>query len=139
MTPPSAAKTFGYSGTPLVKKLGIMEGARFQFVSAPRTFRALLGRLPKATAVDEGALDLAILFVKSQAALAKEFPQLRDRLVSNGTLWVSWPKRASGVATDLNEGIVRDYGLGAGLVDVKVCAIDETWSGLKFVRRLKDR
>jgi hypothetical protein len=139
MTPPAPAKTFGYSGTPLVRKLGIKEGSRFQFVSAPRTFRALLGQLPKATAVDEGALDFAILFVKSQAALAKGFPDLRDRLVSNGMLWVSWPKRASGVATDLNEGIVRDYGLGAGLVDVKVCAIDDTWSGLKFVRRLKDR
>jgi len=139
MSPPSAAKTFGYPGTPLVKKLGIREGSRFQFVSAPRKFRALLGRLPKATGVDEGALDFAILFVKSQAALAKEFPGLRGRLVSNGTLWVSWPKRASGVVTDLTEGIVRDYGLGAGLVDVKVCAIDDTWSGLKFVRRLKDR
>ena len=139
MTPLSAAKTFGYSGTPLVKKLGIKEGSRFQFVSAPRTFRALLGQLPKATAVDEGAVDFAILFVKSRAALAKEFPALRDRLVMNGTLWVSWPKRTSGVATDLNEGVVRDYGLGAGLVDVKVCAIDDIWSGLKFVRRLKDR
>ena len=137
MTPPKTTKTFGYSGTPLVRKLGIKEGSRFQFVSPPRTFRSLLGRLPKAT--DEGALDFAILFVKSQAALAKEFPDLRDRLVSNGMLWVSWPKRASGVATDLTEGIVRDFVLGAGLVDVKVCAIDDTWSGLKFVRRLKDR
>jgi len=139
MTPSSAAKAAGYSGTPLVKKLGIKEGSRFQFVSAPRTFRALLGRLPTATEVDKGALDFTIVFVKSQAALVKEFPGLRDRLVSNGTLWVAWPKRASGVETDLTEGIIREYGLGAGLVDVKVCAIDDTWSGLKFVRRLKDR
>ena len=137
---PRAAKTFGYSGTPLVTKLGIREGSRLQFVSAPRNFRGLLGALPgTASVAAEGPLDFAILFVKSRAELAKQFPGLRDRLVSNGMLWVSWPKRASGVATDLTEGIVRDYGLEAGLVDVKVCAIDDTWSGLKFVRRLKDR
>jgi hypothetical protein len=135
-----APKTFGYSETPLIKKLGIKEGARLRFASAPKNFRSLLGPLPRTKAVADGdTLDFAILFVKSQAELAKQFPGLRDRLESNGMLWVSWPKRASGVPTDLSEGIVRDYGLGAGLVDVKVCAIDDTWSGLKFVRRLKDR
>ena len=137
---PQAPKTFGYSGTPLVKKLGIKEDARLHFASAPKNFRSLLGPLPKTKAVADGdTLDFAILFVKSRKELAKQFPVLRDRLESNGMLWVSWPKRASGVTTDLTEGIVRDYGLGAGLVDVKVCAIDDTWSGLKFVRRLKDR
>jgi hypothetical protein len=137
---PQAPKAFGYSGTPLVRKLGIKEGARLHFAGAPKNFRSLLGPLPKTRAVsDGGTLDFAILFVKSQADLANQFPALRDRLESNGMLWVSWPKRSSGVQTDLTEGIVRDYGLGAGLVDVKVCAIDDTWSGLKFVRRLKDR
>jgi len=71
--------------------------------------------------------------------LAKRFPALRDRLESNGMLWVGWPKKTSGIASDLTEGVVREYGLAAGLVDVKICAIDDTWSGLKFVRRLRDR
>jgi len=86
-----------------------------------------------------GTLDFAILFVRSASELEKKFPRLRDRLESNGALWVSWPKKASGVESDLSEGIVRTIGLEAGLVDVKVCAVDDTWSGLKFVRRLKDR
>ncbi|HUQ98986.1 MAG TPA: DUF3052 family protein [Gemmatimonadaceae bacterium] len=71
--------------------------------------------------------------------LAKKFAQLRDRLETNGMLWVAWPKKSSGVKSDVDENLVRDYGLAAGLVDVKVCAIDDTWSGLKFVRRLRDR
>lgn len=133
-------KTFGYSGTPLVQKLGIKPNSRIAFVSAPRSFPALLGPLPKTAVVaKDGSLDFAILFVKSRTELAKQFAGLRDRLVPDGMLWVAWPKRTSGVATDLVEGIVREFGLEAGLVDVKVCAIDDTWSGLKFVRRLKDR
>lgn len=133
-------KTFGYSGTPLIKKLGIKPEARIQFVAAPKDFRDLLGPLPnKATIKREGTLDFAILFTKDKSALAVGFRGLRDRLESNGMLWVAWPKKTSGVGTDLTEGIVRTYGLEAGLVDVKVCAIDDTWSGLKFVRRLKDR
>jgi hypothetical protein len=86
-----------------------------------------------------GTLDFAMLFVRAESELRKGFPRLRDRLESNGMLWVAWPKKASGVETDLSEGIVRSFGLEAGLVDVKVCAVDHTWSGLKFVRRLKDR
>lgn len=86
-----------------------------------------------------GTLDFAMLFVRSTADLKKRFPGLRDRIESKGALWVSWPKKASGVETDLSEGIVRSIGLEAGLVDVKVCAVDATWSGLKFVRRLRDR
>ena len=133
-------QTFGYSGTPLIKKLGIKPGARMLFVSPPGNFGSLLGPLPdKAVTARTGSLDFAILFVTTTADLRKKFPQLRDRLESNGMLWVSWPKKTSGVATDLTEGIVRTYGLEAGLVDVKVCAVDDTWSGLKFVRRLKDR
>jgi len=86
-----------------------------------------------------GTLDFAMLFVRRVSELKKWFPRLRDRLESNGALWVSWPKRTSGVETDLSDNVVRAIGLDAGLVDVKVCAVDETWSGLKFVRRLKDR
>ena len=135
-----APKTFGYSGTRLIKKLGIKPEARIQFVAAPKNFRDLLGPLPKqATLKRDGTLDFAILFTRHKSALAAGFPGLRDRLESNGMLWVAWPKKTSGVETDLTEGIVRTYGLEAGLVDVKVCAIDDTWSGLKFVRRLKDR
>ncbi|HKN57560.1 MAG TPA: DUF3052 domain-containing protein [Gemmatimonadaceae bacterium] len=109
-------------------------------MSAPPDLPALLGPLPESTRVTKGGtLDFAIVFVRGKSELTRQFPKLRDRLESNGMLWVAWPKRSSGVETDLTEGIVRDYGLGAGLVDVKVCAIDDTWSGLKFVRRLKDR
>ncbi len=134
------APSFGYSGTPLVKKLGIKPDTRIQFVSAPKNFPALLGSVPEGARVQrEGTLDFAILFVTGLAELMKRFPVLRDRLETNGMLWVAWPKRTSGVTTDLNEGVVRDFGLRAGLVDIKICAIDDTWSGLKFVRRLKDR
>ncbi|HTD82633.1 MAG TPA: DUF3052 domain-containing protein [Gemmatimonadaceae bacterium] len=137
---PRAPQTFGYSGTPLVRKLGIKPNSRIAFVAAPRNLRELLGPLPKSAVVaKDGSLDFAILFVKSRAELAKDFAGLRDRLEPAGMLWVAWPKRTSGVPTDLVEGIVREFGLEAGLVDVKVCAIDDTWSGLKFVRRLKDR
>ena len=139
MTKPDS-RSFGYSGTPLVRKLGIKPDARLQFIAAPREFPALVGPMPDGARVQrEGTLDFAILFVKQMTDLMKQFPILRDRLETNGMLWVAWPKRTSGVASDLNEGVVRDYGLREGLVDVKVCAIDDTWSGLKFVRRLRDR
>jgi hypothetical protein len=99
-----------------------------------------LGTLPHGTrTASRGTLDFAILFVKTLSVLRKRFAPLRDRLETNGMLWVAWPKKASGVGTDLTEGVVRQFGLDSGLVDVKVCAIDDTWSGLKFVRRLKDR
>jgi hypothetical protein len=135
-----SAQNFGYSGTPLVDKLGIKAAAKLKFVSEPKGFDALLGDLPEnARFATTGALDFAILFAKMRADLVKGFSGLRDRLEPNGMLWVAWPKKTSGVETDLTEGVVRTYGLESGLVDVKVCAIDDTWSGLKFVRRLKDR
>ena len=135
-----APGSFGYSGTPLVRKLGIKPGARMQFVAAPPQLPSLLGVVPDAaTEVARGKLDFALLFVTRQSDLAKQFPKLRDRLEPDGMLWVSWPKKTSGVVSDLNENLVRDFGLANGLVDVKVCAIDDTWSGLKFVRRLSDR
>jgi hypothetical protein len=135
-----ARQSFGYSGTPLVQKLGIKPGARTRFVSAPPQLSALLGPLPAgAKPSASGKLDFALLFTRNMAELAKNFVKLRDRLESNGMLWVSWPKKTSGMVTDLTESAVREFGLRNGLVDVKVCAIDDTWSGLKFVRRLADR
>jgi hypothetical protein len=130
----------GYSGTPLVAKLGIKAGARIQFVNAPKNFADTLGDLPeRVRPVRSGNLDLGMLFAKKRGDLEKHFATLRDRLEPTGSLWIAWPKKASGVETDLSEGAVRAFGLEAGLVDVKVCAVDDTWSGLKFVRRLKDR
>jgi len=135
-----SARSFGYSGTPLVEKLGIKPGAKLKFVSEPKGFDALLGELPEGSRFAmSGSLDLAMLFAKARSDLVKGFSRLRERLEPNGMLWVAWPKKTSGVETDLTEGVVRTFGLESGLVDVKVCAIDDTWSGLKFVRRLKDR
>jgi hypothetical protein len=118
----------------------LKSGARTQLVAAPPEFGATLGAMPEGVKpVTRGTLDFAMLFVRTVSELKKEFPRLRDRLESNGMLWVAWPKKASGVETDLSEGIVRSIGLDAGLVDVKICAVNHTWSGLKFVRRLRDR
>jgi hypothetical protein len=129
----------GYSGTPLPKKLGIKPGFRVRLASAPPDVRAEL-RDALADCIDEErALDFAMLFTKSRPELRKEFPQIAKSLTPAGMLWVSWPKKSSGVATDLDENVVREIGLAAGLVDVKVCAVTDVWSGLKFVRRLKDR
>jgi hypothetical protein len=132
----------GYSGTPLPKKLGIKPGFRVCLVDAPSEVNAELGAALAdcANASDlKGPLDFAMVFTKSKANLAKEFKRVSKQLAPAGMLWVSWPKKSSGVATDLNENIVRDIGLAAGLVDIKVCAVTEIWSGLKFVRRVKDR
>lgn len=133
----------GYSGTPLVQKLGIKDGFRVAFPGAPSGFPGLLVGLPAGVEAvgdgDRGPLDLAVLFTTSRADLASGFAALSQRLKPAGMLWVSWPKKASGVATDLTEDVVRAVGLEAGLVDTKVCAVDETWSGLKFVIRVKDR
>jgi hypothetical protein len=130
----------GYSGTPLPKKLGIKEGSRIALVNAPKDFQ--LGELPDDVQFVKRSvksLDIVLLFVLTQQALVRDFAKLAATLVSNGMLWIAWPKKSSGVKTDLTEDRVRQIGLDAGLVDVKVCAIDDTWSGLKFVYRLKDR
>jgi len=132
----------GYSGTPLPKKLGIKDGFHFTLIDAPTDVIAeLKPSLQKCTAARDGKIpiDFAILFTKSAAELRKEFQKIAKNLSPAGMLWISWPKQSSGVATDLNENIVREIGLAAGLVDVKVCAVTDVWSGLKFVRRLKDR
>lgn len=131
----------GYSGTPLPKKLGINAGFRVQLANAPAEVRAeLRDALADCTAAkDSGALDFAMIFTKSRAELTKEFPRIAKMLAPAGMLWVSWPKKISGVLTDLDENVVRGIGLDAGLVDVKVCAVTDVWSGLKFVRRVRDR
>ena len=131
----------GYSGTPLVKKLGIKPGSNIVFVNAPSDYADELD-LPADVSTNSRSskpLDFAQLFVRSENELTKKFSQYAKRLNASGMLWVSWPKKSSGVSTDLSENIVRDIGLAAGLVDVKVCSVSEVWSGLKFVFRLKDR
>ena len=132
----------GYSGTPLSQKLGLKAGHRIAMRNAPASLPAALGDLPDgARVVRDGRsqLDVALLFVTSAAELEREFSRWAARLVPAGMLWVGWPKRASKVPTDVTEDVARRIGLAAGLVDVKVCAIDDVWSGLKFVRRLMDR
>jgi hypothetical protein len=134
--------TAGYSGTPLPRKLGIRDDSRVLLVGAPADFAEVLGELPagaEIAAPGTGELDVIVLFAGDAAALHAQFAGLVTGLAPAGGLWVAWPKRSSGVATDLDEHIVRGVGLEAGLVDNKVCAIDATWSGLRFVRRLRDR
>ena len=132
----------GYSSTPLAKKLGIKEGSRIGLVNAPKNFENELGKLPdRAEFVKRltNSLDMIVFFVLTEGALARDFAKLAKKLASNGMIWIAWPKKSSGVSTDLSFNSVQRIGLGAGLVDVKICAVDDTWSGLKFVYRLKDR
>jgi len=132
----------GYSGTPLPRKLGIREGSRLLLVDAPADFAATLGDLPPGVELVEagaGAVDVAILFAVGAATVRARFADLAASLEPAGGLWIAWPKRSSGVATELDENVVREIGLADGLVDNKVCAIDATWSGLRFVWRLRDR
>lgn len=133
----------GYSGTPLPTKLGIREGHRLCVVGAPRDFGDALGELPVGVTVARslGARphDVIVTFVKTRAELDERFAAAKARLDPSGGLWVAWPKKASGIATDVTEDVVRRVALDAGLVDNKVCAIDATWSGLRCVVRLADR
>jgi hypothetical protein len=134
----------GYSGTPLPKKLGMKPGHQVLLWNAPESFPDWLGdAAAEMTMVRQienaGAFDIIMLFADSRAELQRAFAKLARRLSPAGGLWVAWPKKASGVATDLVEDVVREIGLKAGLVDNKVCAIDEVWSGLRFVIRLADR
>lgn len=135
----------GYSSSPLPRKLGLKPQFRIAFFQLPTAVRtelkvALSDCLPVTDGKDgSDQLDFAMIFIKSQAQMKEQFPKFARRLAPTGMLWVSWPKKASGIATDLNENDVRRLGLLAGLVDVKVCAVDEVWSGLKFVIRVKDR
>jgi hypothetical protein len=131
----------GYSGTPLPKKLGIKAGFRVRMANAPAEVRVELREaVAECDLVKQGdSLDFVMIFTKSRVELATEFPRMAHSLAPAGMLWVSWPKKSSGVATDVTENVVREIGLDAGLVDIKVCAVTDVWSGLKFVRRVKDR
>lgn len=132
----------GYSGTPLPRKLGIKPGARLALLGAPVGFEATLGELPEAVIVRRtarGSFDVIVAFSVRRSDLERRLEALRAALDPAGGLWIAWPKRASGVDTDLNENVVRELGLAAGLVDNKVCAIDAVWSGLRLVYRLRDR
>lgn len=131
----------GYSGTPLAKKLGIREGHRLAFPGAPAGFEDLL-ELPDGVSVKSrtaGPLDVIVFFTKRRAELERRLPALRRAMAPAAGLWIAWPKRASGVETDMTEDVARELGLANRLVDNKVCAIDETWSGLRLVIRLADR
>ncbi|MDX6210638.1 MAG: hypothetical protein QOE24_3029 [Frankiales bacterium] len=126
------------SNTPLAGKLGIKPGSRTLVVSAPPGWH-LDAPAPVHTRAGADPYDVILLFCPDLAALVRGFGPLSARLTTAGALWVAWPKKSSGVPSDLTDAVVREYGLAEGLVDVKVCAIDATWSGLKFVRRLRDR
>ena len=132
--------TSGYSGTPLATKIGITPGARVLLVRAPELPEL---QVPDAVTLHRrrgaGRYDVVILFAGERAELQAGFAPLIPALTTPGALWACWPKRASGVATDLDENAVRAHGLATGLVDVKIAAIDATWRGLKFVRRRIDR
>lgn len=132
----------GYSGTALPRKLGIKEGHVVGFTGAPESFAATLGELPDGVTVKRRAvapLDVAVAFFTRRSELAGRLDRLAAAIAPDGGLWIAWPKRASGVQTDITEDVVRELGLAAGLVDNKVCAIDDTWSGLRLVYRLRDR
>ena len=137
-----APRSAGYSRRTLVEKLGIKPGQRVVVLGAPVDFARTLGALPRGTTLTRRlspASAMIIAFSKSHSALEAVFGRWKGALDQDGTLWVCWPKRTSRTVTDLSENDVRDVGLAGGLVDVKVCAIDEMWSGLRFVYRLKDR
>jgi hypothetical protein len=128
----------GYSGTPLLDKLGIKPGHKLSYVNPPENFGDLVGELPDGAKVRsnlDGPLDVIVCFVKERRVLQQRLPALRRALAKDGMLWVAWPKKASKVETDMTEDVVRQVVLPTGLVDNKVCAIDETWSGLKLVVR----
>ena len=128
----------GYSGKPLTEKLGIRPGLTVYVDGGPPHTAELLGGAPYTNRLPRQA-DITLLFTTELSRLEKRLPVVVGRTVTDGMLWVCWPKKASRVPTDLDENVVREVGLAAGVVDVKVAAVDETWSGLKFVRRLRDR
>ncbi len=135
-------KSAGYSGTPLSKKLGIKPKFKIRLFNQPEYYYDLFSDLPQGIIQitdKRSKKDLIHYFALSKAQLGKDIKQLRQEIEENGMIWISWPKKSAKVETDLNENIIRDIALNNGLVDVKVCAIDEVWSGLKLVIPLKDR
>ena len=138
----SPKATAGYSGTPLAKKLGIKAGSRVWARNTPADYKKLLAPLPEDVTITARAskdLYLIHLFTRNRRELAAALPAMLKSIQKDGAIWVSWPKKASKLETDVTEDVIRDVALPLGLVDVKVCAVDETWSGLKLVIRLKNR
>lgn len=132
----------GYSGTPLAKKLGIKDGFKISLFNAPDHYMQLFTDLPPNLYFENGSddkVDLIHFFTKSKDEYMELLPGLKGRIKSNGIIWISWPKKASKVITDITEDIIRNYALQTGLVDIKVCAVDDTWSGLKLVIPVKER
>lgn len=132
----------GYSERSLPEKLGLKPGFRFCILNAPTNYDDTLGELPPSVqrlARPSGVMDFIQFFTKQRSELDRVFPALKKELAETGMLWISWPKAASKIATDVNENAVREIGLKNQMVDIKVCAVDDIWSGLKFVYRLKDR
>jgi hypothetical protein len=132
----------GYSGKSVVQKLGIKPGFRIFVDGAPASYDDVIGPLPADVTLAprlKAPLDMAHVFAKQAAVLRKKLPACREAIAPDGMVWVSWPKKSSGVTTDVTENVVRDTALSLGLVDVKVCAIDDTWSGLKLVIPVKQR
>ncbi len=133
----------GYSGTPLIRKLGIKDGHRVRVIDPPPGYWQLLGSLPDGARILKSPsamnLDFVHVFVTRAGHLRRHLVSLRKKIKSDGMIWISWPKKSSGVETELDGNRVREIGLGSRLVDVKVCAVDEVWSGLKFVVRVSDR
>jgi hypothetical protein len=140
----AAVESAGYSGTPLPQKLGIKEGHQLALLAAPKSFTTTLGKLPPKVSIQtdlkgKSPLDVIVLFVGKRAELEQKLSAVRKRMAPNAGLWIAWPKKSSGVVTDMTEDVVRAVALPTGLVDNKVCAIDETWSGLRLVIRLENR
>jgi hypothetical protein len=132
----------GYSGAPLAKKLGIKPGSRLFVAGAPSNYRKLVNPLPDGVEIASrmsAAIDITHLFATRRVDLAAKIRSTLAKLKPDGTIWVSWPKKASKVPTDITEDTIRDVALPMGLVDIKVCAVDETWSGLKLVIRRENR
>lgn len=132
----------GYSGTPLAKKLGVKAGFSVWTAGAPDGFGDLLDPLPEGAAVttkDRPEVDMAIVFATTRSEMKRHFDTAMRRIGPGGAVWVAWPKRSSCLATDLSGDVMRELFLPTGMVDNKVCAIDETWSGLRFVVRKENR
>ncbi len=125
----------GYSGTPLVKKLGIKDGFAVQFIHAPDHLQALIGPLPTGVTESQTACDFIHAFYQERALFEADIDGFLKAIKRDGMIWISWPKKASKVPTDMTEDVVRTVALPLGLVDVKVCAVDDVWSGLKLVIR----
>lgn len=135
-------KTSGYSGTPLAKKLGLKDGFKIRLINQPKNYFDLFEDFPENVLIENSNTskkNLVHYFTKQASALAKDIEALRNEIEPNGMIWISWPKKTSKVPTDITEDVIRHLALANGLVDIKVCAVDEIWSGLKLVIPVKDR